>query len=69
MMKEYQETNNPRSTSLIGSYNPHFMLIKIYLDRMRMIISPPVHFLSFTAGLASGVLYGVIKSSRYSLEK
>ena len=36
---------------------------------MRMLVSAKVHFMSFTVGLTSGVLYGVINSSRYSLEK
>ena len=38
-------------------------------DRLRMIVTPKVHILSFIAGISSGALYGLIKSSRYTLEK
>jgi hypothetical protein len=38
-------------------------------DRLRMIVTPKIHVLSFIAGISSGVLYGLIKSSRYTLEK
>jgi hypothetical protein len=34
-----------------------------------MIVTPKVHVLSFIAGISSGALYGLIKSSRYTLEK
>ena len=37
------------------------------IDRFRMSVGPKVHFLSFGVGVSSGLLYGMLTSSQYSL--
>jgi len=53
--------------------NPVYCVFILYLladlDKVRMIVTPKVHFLSFLVGISSGILYGIINSSRYTIEK